>query len=104
MADSAENVQAEVAGSPYVRPDVRAYLDKLAANPRPQFTRELLAMIRTLPPEAMTSKDDLPVGELATIKDITMPGPGGEIRMRLYDPRATRDAGPVVVFFHGGAY
>lgn len=61
-------------------------------------------MIRTLPPEAMENRDDLPVGELATIKDVTMPGPGGEIRMRMYDPLATRPAGPVVVFFHGGAY
>lgn len=104
MTNSAEKAQAETSAAPYIRPDVRAYLDKLKENPRPQLTRELLAMIRTLPPEAMANKDDLPVGELATIKDVTMPGPGGEIKMRMYDPRTTRTAGPVVVFFHGGAY
>ncbi len=104
MTNSVESTQAQASENPFIRTDVRAYLDHLKANPRPQLTRELLAMIRTLPPEAMASKDDLPVGELATINDVIMPGPGGEIRMRLYDPRATRAAGPVVVFFHGGAY
>ena len=104
MTNSLENTQAQASEVPFIRADVRAYLDNLKVNPRPQLTRELLAMIRTLPPEAMANKDDLPVGDLATIKDIMMPGPGGEIRMRLYDPRATRAAGPVVVFFHGGAY
>ncbi len=104
MTGAAEPSVKDAAAAPFVRPDVRAYLDHLQANPRPQLTRELLAMIRTLPPEAMINQDDLPVGELATIKDVIMPGPGGEIRLRLYDPRATREAGPVVVFFHGGAY
>ena len=99
-----EKLQPGVTEAPYVLPDVRAYLDYLRANPHPVMTREMLAMIRTLPPEKMTSRDDLPVGELATIKDVTMAGPGGDIRMRLYDRRAERGAGPVVVFFHGGAF
>lgn len=90
--------------TPYVKPDVQAYLDRLKANPRPQLNRQILAMIRQLPPERMMPTDDLPVGELATVKDVTMPGPGGPIRMRMYDPRAERKPGPVVVFFHGGAY
>ena len=28
---------------PYVRPDVRAFLDMMAANPRPPFNDELMA-------------------------------------------------------------
>lgn len=101
-----EAAARDVATTPFVRPDVRAYLDKLAANPRPAMTRELLAMIRKLPPEMMKSTDDLPVGELGEVRDVTMPGPGGDIKLRLYDPRpaAERDAGPVVVFYHGGAF
>ena len=97
-------VGPEAAQGDYVRPDVRAYLDRLKAQPRPKLTRDLLKRIRTLPPEAMVNADDLPVGKLATIKDITMPGPAGPIRMRLYDPRPSRAPGPVVIFFHGGAY
>lgn len=103
-ASPATSAQTGTAEAPFVRPDVQAYLDKLQANPRPKLTRELLAMIRTLPPEKMQSTDDLPVGELATIKNVTMPGPGGEIKLRLFDARAEREPGPVVVFFHGGAY
>ncbi len=88
---------------PYVRPDVRAFLDMLAANPRPVFTDELMAMIRQMPPEMMATMDR-PVGEMATIRDVAMPGPGGEIALRLFDPRVTREPGPVVVFCHGGGF
>lgn len=88
----------------YIEPDVRAYLDRLKAQPRPKLTRELLKRIRTMPPQAMANTDDLPVGELATIRDVTLPGPAGGIRTRLYDLRAQRGPGPVVIFFHGGAY
>lgn len=88
---------------PFVRPDVRAFLDTLKANPRPAFTAELLAQIRTLPPETM-GQLDLPIGDLGKVLDLSMPGPEGEIALRLFDPRAEREAGPVVVFFHGGGF
>lgn len=88
---------------PLVRPDVRAFLDALEANPRPAFTAELLAQIRLLPPDTM-GQLDLPVGELGKLADLSMPGPGGDIALRLFDPRADREPGPVVVFFHGGGF
>jgi acetyl esterase len=70
------------------------------------MTRELLAMVRKMPPEMMKSTDDLPVGELGEIRDVIMPGPAGEMKLRLFDPRpeAERGAGPVLVFYHGGAF
>ncbi|MBW8755526.1 MAG: alpha/beta hydrolase [Sphingomonadales bacterium] len=89
--------------TPYVRPDVRAFLDMLAAAPRPVFNDELMAMIRQMPADAMAGMD-MPVGEMGEIRDVVIPGPGGEIALRLYDPRASRDAGPVVVFYHGGGF
>lgn len=101
---AADDLRPGEAATPYVRPDVRAYLAHLEANPRPRMTREMLAMIRKLPPEKMQSKADLPVGQLATVRDVTMAAPGRDIRMRLYDARADRAAGPVVVFFHGGGF
>lgn len=91
----------------FVRPDVQAYLDLLAANPRPQMSDELIAMMRQIPPEMaaeMFALLELPVGELAEIRDLTMPGPGGEIALRLFDVRKERGPGPVVVFFHGGGF
>ena len=41
---------------------------------------------------------------LAVLRDLSFPGPGGDIALRLYDPRETRGAGPLVVFFHGGGF
>lgn len=88
---------------PPLRPDVRQFLDGLAANPTPPFDDALIAMIRKMPPEMMAASD-LPVGELGTILNVTMPGPGGAIPLRLFDPRTEREPGPVVVFYHGGGF
>ncbi|WP_417621327.1 alpha/beta hydrolase [Parasphingorhabdus sp.] len=87
----------------FIRPDVQAYLEQLKAQPRPPFTKEMIAMIRTLPPEVM-AEGDLPVGELAVDRGLEMPGPAGTMALRLFDPRASRAAGPVVVFYHGGGF
>ncbi|UVO54283.1 alpha/beta hydrolase [Sphingomonas sp. SUN039] len=93
----------EPPADPYVRPDVRAFLDMMAANPRPPFTAEFIAQIRKMPID-MAAMMDLPVGELGEIRELTMPGPGGDIALRLFDVRASRDPGSVVVFFHGGGF
>jgi acetyl esterase len=89
--------------APFVRPDVRAFLDMMAANPRPAFTAEFIAQVRNMPMD-MAAMMDLPVGDLGEIRDVTMPGPGGDIALRLFDARAIRDPGPVIVFFHGGGF
>jgi acetyl esterase len=47
---------------------------------------------------------DAPVGDLALIRDLACPGPGGEIGLRLYDARDEREAGPLFLFFHGGGF
>lgn len=88
---------------PFVRSDVQAFLDAQAANPLPPFNDAMIAMIRQLPPEQM-ARSDLPIGTLGTVSDVRMPGPGGEIALRLFDPRSEREAGPVVVFYHGGGF
>ena len=47
---------------------------------------------------------DAEVGALAVIRDLGCPGPAGEIRLRLYDARERREAGPLAAFFHGGGF
>jgi acetyl esterase len=88
---------------PYVRPDVRAFLDFLNAQPGPRTHEmapaEARAMMRT-----MRHVADAPVGELAVIRNLSCPGPGGEIPLRLYDARETREAGPLFFFMHGGGF
>ena len=88
---------------PFVRPDVRGFLDFLESMPGPK-THELA------PPEArqlytaMKDVADPPVGDLATIRDLAIPGPGGDLPVRLFDARETREPGPAIVFFHGGGF
>jgi acetyl esterase len=47
---------------------------------------------------------DAPVGELAVNRELTAPGPAGDITLRLFDARESRVEGPVMVFFHGGGF
>ena len=88
---------------PYVRPDVRLFLDFLNNLPGPRThevgpaeAREMMVKSRHVA--------DAPTGELAVIRDLAMPGPRGEIGLRLYDAREAREAGPLFVFFHGGGF
>ena len=88
---------------PEARPDVRSFLDALAANPRPAFTYDNIAELRPLAAGGFELIDP-PVGELARTEDLVMPGPGGDLPLRWFDARHERERGPVVIFFHGGGF
>jgi len=88
---------------PFVRPDVRGFLGYLNNLPGPKMHQLDASSARALY-GAMRDIADPPVGELGTMLDIAIPGPAGDIPARLFDPRATRDPGPAVVFFHGGGF
>lgn len=107
-APQAAGASAEQGAKPYVRPDVEAYLKAYYAKPQPTFSREMLIQIHKLPPAALAgmAQQDLPVGPMAVIKDVKMPGVAGagQISLRLFDTRSERAPGPVVVFYHGGGY
>lgn len=87
----------------YVRPDVRLFLDYYNKLPGPRAHQvgpnQARAMIL-----ASRHVADAEPGELAVIRDLACPGPAGEIRLRLYDVRQTRGAGPLLLFFHGGGF
>ena len=87
----------------FVRPDVQAFLDLMKANPRPAMSDPLIAMMRQMPPGSMPSLD-VPVGDLGEVRDLVMPGPGGDVALKLFDVRKTRDPSPAVVFYHGGGF
>jgi acetyl esterase len=88
---------------PYVRPDVRRFLDFLNALPGPR-THEVEAAEARAMMLASRQIADAPVGELAVIRDLGFAGPGGEVGLRLYDAREQREAGPLMLFFHGGGF
>lgn len=87
---------------PFVRPDVRAFLDMLAAMPEGEWPPQAPAY--RAQHAAMTGLIDLPAGDLALVRDLAIPGPAGTIPARLFDARASREPGPAVVFFHGGGF
>lgn len=88
---------------PYVRPDVRQFLDYLNALPGPK-THELAPSEARAMMRNMRHVADTPLGELAVIRDLSCPGPGGDIPLRLFDARETREAGPLFFFLHGGGF
>ena len=89
--------------TPYVRDDVKAFLAIIAAINGPKLADQTLEEARA-GYLALHTMGDRPARELAVIKDLTCPGPGGDIPLRLYDARETRGAGPVMVFYHGGGF
>ena len=88
---------------PYVRPDVRLFLDYLNNLPGPRTHEmgpaEAREMVRRSREVA-----DAPTGALAVIRDLAFPGPGGDVGLRLFDARETREPGPLFLFFHGGGF
>ncbi len=81
-------------------PQVQAVLDHIASQPQPE-TEPTLDEIRA---EARAGHVALsPSGvEMAEIRREEVPGPAGDVPVIIDIPRATDDALPVLVFFHGG--
>ena len=88
---------------PYVRPDVRRFLDWLNALPGPKSHEAGPIEARNMM-IASRHVADAPTGELAVIRDLVCPGPAGDIPLRLHDARESRAAGPLFLFFHGGGF
>lgn len=87
----------------YVRPDTAAFLAFVNAQPGPKM-HEVTAADARMMMTAMRHVADAETGELARIENISIPGPAGDIPARLYDPRAEREPGLVMVFYHGGGF
>ncbi len=87
----------------YVRPDTAAFLAFLNAQTGPGMHELPLADARNMM-VAMRHVADADVGQIALIKNLTIPGPAGDIPARLYDNRPDREAGLIMVFYHGGGF
>jgi len=85
-------------------PQVKAFLDQASAMPRPKMWDMPLSMSRQAFSQTMRmmGPHDVPVGK---IQNITIPGPAGNIRARVYAPVAAGgESLPAMVFFHGGGF
>ncbi|MCK0128209.1 alpha/beta hydrolase [Erythrobacter sp. F6033] len=88
---------------PYIRPDMKAFLDGLAAMNGPKIADMTLEEARASY-LALHGMADRPARDLAVIRDLSCTGPAGDIPLRLYDAREAREAGPIITFYHGGGF
>lgn len=90
--------------APYIRPDMKAFLDMMAQVNGPKMIDMTLEEARDSYVK-MHGIADRPARALPVIRDLVCPGPNGDIPLRLYDARESRDEpSPVIVFFHGGGF
>lgn len=89
--------------TPFIRPDVKAFLDGLVAMGGVPIAEMTLEEARASY-LALHEMADAPPRDLAVIKDLSCPGPDSEIGLRLYDARDSREPGPIIVFYHGGGF
>jgi acetyl esterase len=85
-------------------PLVKAFLDQMSAIPSPKMWMLPPSQAREVFKTSMrlSGPKDVPVGK---IENISIPGPGGPLRLRLYKPVAAGgEALPVLVYFHGGGF
>lgn len=88
---------------PYVRDDVKAFLALLEAAGSPPINEVTIEEARAAY-MALHQMADRPARELSVIRDLSCPGPAGDIPLRLYDAQESREPGPVIVFYHGGGF
>lgn len=90
--------------TPYIRPDMKAFIDMMAQVKGPKMADMTLAEARESYVK-LHGIADRPARALPVIRDLSFPGPNGDIPLRLYDARESRDeATPVVTFYHGGGF
>ena len=89
--------------SAFVRPDTQALLAMLESAGTPPLDQLEPAAAREAY-VAMRFLVDAEPTDLAIVKDLTCPGPAGDIKLRYYDKRESREKGPAIVFYHGGGF
>ena len=86
-----------------IRPDVAAFLSALADSRIPPMETLLPAEARAAFLQTIHVTDVAPV-PLPTLRHLKAPSPNGSIPLRLFDSRPEREAGPLILFFHGGGF
>ena len=87
----------------FIRPDMKAFLDTLAQTGGVPIAEMTLEEARASY-IALHGMADRPARDLPVIRNLSCPGPGGDIPLRLYDAREDREPGPVITFYHGGGF
>jgi len=81
-------------------PDMKVLLDQMAAAKLQSFHQMTPAAAREQMTRRVSAGDPVPIGR---VEDRMIPGPNGEIPIRIYTPEGTVPFG-VLVYFHGGGW
>lgn len=87
----------------FVREDVARLLGLLAGMAAPPMGEMTLDQARAAF-NGMNALAEAPAVELPVIRDLSCSGPAGEIPLRFYDSRESREPGPAILFIHGGGF
>lgn len=85
----------------YVDPQVQSFLDMIAQNPGPPLRDIPIEEMRSAY-SALLNNFQVPAKEIDEIKNITIPGPGGDIQCKLCIPVKTNELLPILIYYHGG--
>jgi acetyl esterase len=81
-------------------PGLKLVLDQLAANPGPQLHELPVAQARVFFDQMQLPRPEVKIAEVA---DRKIPGPAGQLPVRIYRPEGKAPL-PVLVYFHGGGW
>lgn len=82
-------------------PDIRAYLDGLAAQNAPKLWELPVETLRENRRQLQAQVEHVPV---ASVEDRKLDGPGGPLPIRIYRPTADDQPAPLLVYLHGGGF
>ncbi len=83
-----------------LHPQAQGFLDALAAQEAPPLYELTPEQARGIP--AALAEMIGPGPEVESVRDVSVPGPGGDIPVRVYEPSA--DPPGTVVYYHGGGW
>jgi len=85
-----------------LRPEIQALLERMAASDRPPLERQSVAQARAFHIQDAAALNG-PAAPVASVEDRLVPGPAGELGVRVYTPEGSPPF-PIVVWFHGGGW
>jgi len=86
-----------------LHPQIQALLDQINAQPGPPAHEVPVAEARASH-EAERARLSGPGEEVAEVRDIAVPGPAGDVPVRVYRPDTAEARPGVVAYFHGGGW
>jgi acetyl esterase len=81
-------------------PGLKIVLDQLAANPGPQLHELPVEQARVFFDAMQLPAPEVPI---AHVEDRRLPGPAGDVPVRVYRPEGNAEL-PALVYFHGGGW